>query len=195
MPRAGLSREAVVDVAVDLVDTGSRGFAELTLASVAARAGVAVPSLYKHIGSLAELRRDVAIVGFRELNRRCSIATIGRAEDDALRALGREIRAFALERPGLYAATQLGADFSDPDQLAFIQAAGDAVDVIGAVLRGFGLPEERTVDAIRATRSAIHGFTMLEAGGGFGMPDDVDASYEALLSILVAGVRTMARAA
>lgn len=184
-----------MDIAVGLVDTGPRGFAELTLASVAARAGVAVPSLYKHIGSLGELRRDVALVGMRELNRRTSIATIGRAEDDALRALGREMRAFARERPGLYAASQLAPDLTDPVELALAQAASDAVDVIAAVLRGFGLPDARAVDAIRATRSAIHGFATLEANGGFGMPDDVDASFEALLDILVGGVRAMARAA
>jgi hypothetical protein len=45
-----------------------------------------------------------------------------------------------------------------------------------------------------ATRSAIHGFVALEAGGGFGMPDDVDRSFEALLDMLVAGVRALARA-
>lgn len=195
MPRAGLSREAVVDIAVDLVDSGPRGFAELTLASVAGRAGVAVPSLYKHIGSLGDLRRDVALVGMRELNRRTSIATIGRAEDDALRALGREMRAFAHERPGLYAASQLAPDLADPAELPLAQAASDAVAVIAAVLRGFGLPDARAVDAIRATRSAIHGFATLEANGGFGMPDDIDVSYEALLDVLIAGVRTMARAA
>ncbi|MDP9028475.1 MAG: TetR family transcriptional regulator, partial [Actinomycetota bacterium] len=72
MPRAGLSRVAVTDIAVALVDSAPNGFAGLTLAAVAARAGVAVPSLYKHIGSLAELRRAVALVGLSELLRRSS---------------------------------------------------------------------------------------------------------------------------
>jgi hypothetical protein len=62
------------------------------------------------------------------------------------------------------------------------------------VLRGFDVPEGRSIDAIRATRSAIHGFVALEAGGGFGLPDDVDRSFEALLDMLAAGVRDLARA-
>ena len=192
MPRAGLSREAVVDIAVELVDSdehGADGYAALTLAAVAGRAGVAVPSLYKHIGSLAALRSAVALAGVRELARRSAAATVGRAGDDALRALGREIRAFAREHPGLYAATQVAPD---ADDLELAQAAGDLVAVVAAVLRGFELPDARIVDAIRATRSAIHGFVALEAGGGFGMPDDVEQSFEALLDMLVAGVRALA---
>lgn len=188
VPRAGLSRAAVTDIAVDLVDSTSDGFATLTLAAVAARAGVAVPSLYKHVGSLAELRRAVALVAMSELLRRSSAATVGVAGEDALRALGRELRAFASQHPGLYAATQVAPDLNDPAALALAQTAADTVVVVAAVLRGFGLPEARTVDAVRATRAAIHGFIELEAHGGFGMPDDVDRSFEFLLDVLVTGV-------
>ena len=193
MPRAGLSREAVTDLAVELVDSTPDGFTTLTLAAVAARAGVAVPSLYKHVGSLAELRRAVALVGLFELLRRSSAATVGVAGEDALRALGRAIRAFAGEHPGLYAATQVAPDLDDPAASALAQTAADTVAVVAAVLRGFDLPEQRTVDAVRATRAAVHGFVELEAHGGFGMPDDVDRSFEALLDVLVAGIRELAR--
>jgi AcrR family transcriptional regulator len=179
----------VVDLAVELVD--SEGYPALTLAAVAGRAGVAVPSLYKHIGSLSALRSAVALVGVRELARRSATATVGLAGDDALRALGREIRVFARSHPGLYAAAQSAPD---ADDVELAQAAGDAVAVIAAVLRGFDLPDARSIDAIRATRSAVHGFVALEAERGFGMPDDVDRSFEALLDMLVAGVRALARA-
>jgi len=183
----------VTDIAVELVDSSPDGFATLTLAAVAARAGVAVPSLYKHVGSLAELRRAVALVGMSELLRRSSAVTVGVAGPDALRALGREIRAFAAEHPGLYAATQVAPDLDDPAALSLAQTAHDIVVVVTSVLRGFGLADERCVDAVRATRAAVHGFIELEAHGGFGMPDDVDRSFEAMLEVLVAGIAQLAR--
>ncbi len=181
MPRAGLTREAVTDLAVELADRD--GFGALSLAAVAGRAGVAVPSLYKHVASLADLRAAVALVAITELTRRSATATVGRSGEEALRALGRSIREFAHAHPGLYAATQLA---SDDSSLALAQ--GDAVAIVSAVLRGFGLSDARMVDAVRATRATVHGFVQLEANGGFGMPDDVGASFEALLDILVAGV-------
>jgi AcrR family transcriptional regulator len=187
-----LSREVVTDLAVELVDASPDGFAGLTLAAVAARAGVAVPSLYKHVGSLADLRRSVALVGIRELTRRSAAVTVGLASGDALRALGREIRAFAREHPGLYAASQI-APADDDESLELVQAAADTVAIVAAVLRGFGLPDSRTVDAVRAARASIHGFVALEQTGGFGMPDSVDVSFEALLDMLTAGMLDLAR--
>ena len=64
MPRAGLSTDAVVDVALALVD--EKGLDALSLAAVADRAGVAAPSLYKHVGSLADLRDLMAIKAIRQ---------------------------------------------------------------------------------------------------------------------------------
>jgi len=59
VPRAGLSTDGVVDVALAIVD--EQGPEALSLSVVAARAGVAAPSLYKHVASLAELRSRVEI--------------------------------------------------------------------------------------------------------------------------------------
>jgi hypothetical protein len=46
-----------------------------------------------------------------------------------------------------------------------------------AVLAGYRLAGDDAVDAARALRAALHGFVVLEAGGGFGLPVDVDRSY------------------
>jgi AcrR family transcriptional regulator len=180
----------VIDLAVRIVDDA--GLDGLSLAAVAAEAGVAVPSLYKHIGSVGDLRRAVAVVALRELTRRAAAATVGRSGDAALRALGHALRAFATEHPGLYAATQVAPDAREPASEQAL-AAADAVEVVGAVLRGFGVPEPLLVPAVRTVRSALHGFVDLAAHGGFGLPDDLDSSFEVLLDVLVAGMRSAVR--
>jgi AcrR family transcriptional regulator len=177
-----------VDLAVGLVDdTGIDG---LSLAAVAASAGVAVPSLYKHIGSLADLRRAVAVVGLRRLARESAAVTVGRSGEEALRALAHGIRAFAAGHPGLYGATQVAPHADDPADSEQSTAAADVVAIVVAVLRGFSLPEPALVPAVRVVRSAIHGFVDLEAHGGFGLPEDLDDSFEVLLDVLTAGLRT-----
>lgn len=193
MPRAGLSHDAVVQLAMQVVDAGgSRGFAELSLAKVAAKAGVAAPSLYKHVGSLADLRREVALIAIRELTAAGTSATVGRAGEDALHALASAWRRYALEHPGRYTATQIGPDPDDPADARLRAAAAESVQVVAAVLRGFGLPDGRTIDAIRAVRAGVHGFVTLELGGGFRMREDVDQSFTVLLDMLVAGVAALA---
>jgi AcrR family transcriptional regulator len=195
VPRAGLSREAVTALAVELVDSAPDGWHDLTLAAVAARAGVAVPSLYKHVGSLGELRRSVTLVAVTELGRRSVAATVGRSGADAVRALGHAIRTFAHERPGLYAASQAAVPthLDDPVSAELDRATGDVVGFAMSVLQGFEIPEGGIVDATRTLRAAIHGFVALEAAGGFGMPDDVDRSFDALLEVLVVGLGALSQ--
>jgi AcrR family transcriptional regulator len=193
VPRAGLTRSAVTDVALDLVDAGGpAGFDTLTLAAVAAKAGVAVPSLYKHVGSLADLRRLVATESVTELTRVLAAATIGRAGAEALRAAADAVRGFAHAHPGRYAASQVAADPADPDDAELGARGAETVAVLAGALRGFDLPAELTTDAIRVLRSGIHGFVVLELGGGFGLPDDLDRSFALLVDAIIVGIARLA---
>jgi AcrR family transcriptional regulator len=189
MPRVGLNRQALVSAAVDAIDEGQPAtLNELTLAGLASRVGVAVPSLYKHVASLADLRREVAIASVTELTGLITAATSGRAGADAVAAMAHAVRTFAREHPGRYAATQTAGDPSDPADDRLTQARAQTVTVIAAVLRGFDLPDSRMVDAIRILRSAVHGFVLLELEGGFGLPDDLERSFTLLIDTVTAGV-------
>ena len=193
MPRAGLSRASVAEVALAVVDGGGpAGFERLTLAAVAGSAGVAVPSLYKHVSSLDDLRRLVAVESVIELTRVLAGATIGRSGAQALRSAADAVRDFAHTHPGRYAATQVAARLDDANDSELAQRSGETIAVLAAALRGFDLPEASTVDAIRMLRSAIHGFVVLELGGGFGLPDDLDRSFHLLVDGVIEGIAALA---
>jgi AcrR family transcriptional regulator len=174
-----LTPDRVVAEAGDLADTGT-----LSLATLAERLGVKVPSLYKHVGGLDDLHRRLALAGLAELAAALGDATVGRSGKDALRACAAAYRAYAKEHPGRYAAIQRPPDPADTELSA---AAERLVRLVYAVLGGYGLDEEGTVHATRAVRSALHGFVLLETGGGFGLPQDVDESYDRLVDLLDAG--------
>lgn len=183
MPRAGLSTEAVVDAAVTVLDEG--GPEALTLAAVATHTGVATPSLYKHVESLGELRRRVAVRSMNELADRLTAAVLGRSGDDALRAAMTAYRGYALEHPNRYAALPQHP-VSDPDLAA---AGGRVLQVILAVLDGYGLSGSEAIHVARSVRAAAHGFAALQTAGGFQLAEDPDASYGRLIDLLVAGLR------
>lgn len=193
MPRAGLSRDAVTHAALAIIDeAGAGGFDSLTLASVAASVGVSGPSLYKHIGSLDDLRREVALASIRDLGRVLSDATIGRAGEDAVVALMAALRGFAERNPGRYAATQRAGNPHDPADVELIAAGNETVDIISSALRGYGFTPDQRVDAIRALRSAIHGFVLLELAGGFGLPRSLDESFATLTRMLTRSLTELA---
>ncbi len=155
------------------------GWEQLTLAAVAGRLGVRLPSLYKHIDSVDALRLDVSALATRELADVLTAASVGVSDERALRALGSAYRAYATAHPGRYAAT------IRPPQSAVgphHEAAEAILTVTLAILAGYGIEGDDGIDAARALRATLHGFAALEAASGFGIPRDVDRSFEALLS-------------
>lgn len=183
MARAGLSPQVVVDAAMAIVDAD--GAQALTLAAVAARTGVATPSLYKHVGGLGELRTLVALRVLTDVGDALTAAALGRSGDDAVSALLHGWRRYVLEYPRRYALMPL-APHADP----LLEAAAQRVlDVFGAVLAGYGLTGSEAVHAIRRTRAAVHGFASLEAAGGFAMAEDVDVSFAGLVAMVVGSLR------
>ncbi|MBC7558407.1 MAG: WHG domain-containing protein, partial [Dermatophilaceae bacterium] len=162
-----------------LVDQQGRG--ALTLAAVAKRTGVATPSLYKHVSSLESLRQKVSARVTGELAHVLTTAVAGRSGQDALRWVAHAYRDYALAHPGRYSMTQHVPDAQDPEHLA---AGEQAVNVMVAALRGYGLDGDDAIDATRVTRSALHGFVSLQVDDGFGLPQDVGRSFERLISAL-----------
>lgn len=186
MPRVGLSTAVVVAAAATVAD--QVGYDRLTLAAVARRFGVALPSLYKHVRGLDGLRAELAVLATQELGEAMAKATVGKARGDALRGVARAYRGYALEHPGRYAATVRATAPDDDKALERMAAADQALVVVAAVLEGYGLSGEELVDAARTLRSALHGFTSLESAGGFGLPRDVDRSFEAMVDGLDAAL-------
>jgi AcrR family transcriptional regulator len=180
MPRAGLSAQAVVDIAIEIIDT--QGQDALALSSVAARAGVAPPSLYKHVASLAELRALVATRILHEMTDLATSAVIGLAGDAAITALMRCMRAYAVEHPARYLAVP-------PDPLhdpALAEAATRFLEVSLAILRAYHLEGPAAIHAVRSLRVIIHGFAAIESSGGFGLAEDPAETYEQLIGMFLA---------
>lgn len=188
MARAGLNQQIVVREAARLAD--EVGLDQLTLAALAGRLGVALPSLYKHVKGADALTRKLAALATAELADALTSAAAGRAGEDALRAVAAAYRDYARRHPGRYVAAQRAPDAGDPDHVA---AAERAVGAIYAILRGYGLGGDDAVDATRVLRSALHGFLALEAAGGFGLPRDVDRSYDRLVAGLDVAFRSWPR--
>jgi AcrR family transcriptional regulator len=177
VPRVGLNADAVVEVALAIVD--EQGASALTLSDVAARAGVATPSLYRHVPSLGVLRSAVAARVLSEMAKVATAAVLGLSGDDAVAALMRRLRAYAVEHPGRYAAVPVDP-LHDP---ALTEPAAGLLEVFFAVLRGYDLEGAIAVHATRCLRVIVVGFSHIESSGGFGMAEDPTETFEHLIQM------------
>ncbi|HZV26236.1 MAG TPA: WHG domain-containing protein [Acidothermaceae bacterium] len=176
MPRSGVTTLRVIQEAEAVAD--EVGLANVTLMSVAQRLGVRTPSLYKHIDGMDALQRQLSIRALNELGDVLARACVGKAGVQAVKAISVALRNWAKQHPGRYAATVAAADPKDKEYAA---ASFAVVQVALDVLASFDLTGDDAIDAARALRSTLHGFIALEQAGGFGLPVDIDRSFNRLV--------------
>jgi len=170
MPRMGLTAEKVVAAAAELADR--EGYDALILAVLAEQLGVRVPSLYKHIGGLDDLQRQVARLGAAGLSQAVVEAAAGKVGREAFIAAALAYRRFAAVHPGRYTALTRtpGVDLADVD------------DVLYRVAADYGLTGDDCAHAGAALHSAVAGFIGLDVSG------DTDAAFFGVLSLLDRGL-------
>lgn len=183
MPKQRIDLDDVVTTAVEMVDQD--GLDELVLARVADDLGVKASALYNHVEGVDGLRQAVAGQAAVNLSEALRDAAIARSETAALRAVAAAYRHFARTHPGQYASLLLPGAGSTPGAPA---PQGPIIDVLTRVLESFGRSGDEAVHGARIVRSAIHGFVTLEAADSFTRPQDLDASFEALVDFLVDGL-------
>ena len=181
--KRGLTHADVVATGMAVLD--AEGVVGLSLAGVAERLGVRPPSLYAHVEGLNGLTRDLAHAATVEFGEVLRDSVLGRSGADAVRSFAVAYRTWATGFPGRYEMTLLPIAPGDAERRAGARLALGAVQ---AVIRGFGLDEDRAVQAGRSLRSAMDGFSRLENADSMGRGDH-DADFTFLVELLIDGIQ------
>ncbi|VVD78363.1 TetR family transcriptional regulator [Pandoraea capi] len=161
MVRAGLTLERLVEGGADLAD--EIGFEQLSGAALARKFDVRLPSLYSHVKNLDTLKAEIAMFALAQLADAAMQAMAGLSGREALQALADAHRDYARRHPGRFTAARY--------PLTSAQAAASAgpklTQLIRAVLRGYGVPEDEQVHAVRFLGGFLMGYITLELATGF----------------------------
>jgi hypothetical protein len=142
--------------------------------------------------TIPELRRFFAIKCYRDLLVRLKTAREGKRSFDALRSVAREMRLYALERPALWAAASrtLTSDCAE-----WLAGHKELCDLIKSVLAECEVHGQHAEDALYMLRSLVRGFAVHQILGSFLHIYSYDESFERVVEIYVAGVRSVGTAA
>lgn len=188
MPRAGLNTAEVVAAGAGLAD--QVGIEAVSLAALAERLGVKPPALYKHIDSVGDLQRRIAVLAMTELGDALRDALQGRSGAAAIGAFFRTVHAYVAEHPGRYRATT-GQDFRGPED-PFQIAGSRVVDSVRAVLSGYGIRPDQLDHAVRMLRCLTDGYALLSAADGFQWGNDPRASLDWMIGFVDVGLTAAA---
>src|SRR3954468_5629229 len=180
---AKLSRDAIVNAALTFLDRD--GWDALTINALATQLGTKGPSLYNHVDSLDDLRRNVRMRVIEDIIGMLNTVGDGRTRDDAVVAMASAYRSYAHHHPGRYSAlTRMPLGGDAPEYTAATRAAAEPVI---AVLASFGLEGEDGFFAALEFWSALHGFVLLEMTGVMDAID-TDAVFTDMVLRLAVGM-------
>jgi hypothetical protein len=140
------------------------------------------------VTSIPEMRRFLAIKGYRELRDALEKGVAGRRGEEALRGLMQAMRRYALERPGMSAATFRTPETDCPE---WRKAQMEVGAVAFAVLADLGIRGEAAFQALRILRSFVRGFVLHEMAASFLEPIEHDDSYELGIDMFITGLAAL----
>jgi hypothetical protein len=147
-----------------------------------------ISEIEKHlveVGTIPEMRRFLAMKGYRELHQRIERDIEGKSGSDALRAMAHAIRNYSLERPGLSAAT-----LRDPviDSQEWHEAGSKLARTVFRVFFELGFEGEQAQHALRILRSLIRGFVIHEMAASYLESLEYERSYELAIDVFIRGL-------
>jgi hypothetical protein len=141
--------------------------------------------LADRVATLPEMRRILAVKGYQGLRRRIEGDVKDKIGVAALRAMAHSMRDFALQHPGLSAATFRSATTDSPE---WRHALGELLETVFRVLAQVKLEGEPAQQALRMLRSLVRGFVLNEMGATFLEPLDYTGSFELAIDAYVLGL-------
>ena len=183
MPRAGVDTAKVIEMAAQMTD--KEGINAISLKEIGKQLNVSSPALYNHIGSLAELKKEVSHYAMDKLKSAIVKSSMGLSGMDALKAMGNAYVRFAWEHPGLYETIQwMNIMEDEKSNSLFLEVVQNIYKICGSL----GADELEASHLIRTARSIIHGFASIESHKGFGHESSVQSSLEYAFDTLLLGV-------
>ena len=180
---AKTSREALIGIALGLVETG--GADALTLAAVAQAAGVKAPSLYKHFADREALLAAVEIAVLHDLEAMLRRETTGRTPKTRLRSMATAYRRFGLEMPHRYGMIYRKNAGEDPELAA---ACLFAAQPLFEELQKAGVSDAIVLSTSRTLVAFLHGFVSMEIAQAFRLGGDLDEAFEHSLTTILAPI-------
>ena len=186
MARAGLDKEIIVSRAAWLANEIE--LENITLKMIAKEYGVQTPSLYNHIKSLEDLKKNLMIYGWKQLEQQILRSVAGVSGYEALRAMCYAFYEYATTNPGIFNAMLWYNKFQDEETVGVTE---ELFTVLFKIMGSLQISQENANHLIRTFRSFLEGFSLLVNNQAFGNPISIKESFELSVEVLMAGIKTL----
>lgn len=186
MARAGLDKNIVVEKAAELAN--QIGIENIQLKTLAEYLNIQSPSLYNHIKGLDDLRYELMLYGWRNMEEHIVEASKVNVGYAAWEASCWAFYTYATENPGVFSAMLWYNKYQDDETQKVTERLFSTLFEVSISL---GISEEKFNHLIRTFRAFLEGFCLLVNNHSFGHTLPVEDSFKLSLQVLIDGMKEL----
>lgn len=188
MAKKGLHKAMIIEAAARLAN--ETGIEHISLKQLAEHLHIQSPSLYNHLSGLEELKRQLMIYGWTQLEYQI-LQSVNKTQGyDALEAIGYTFYRYACANPGVFDAMVWYNRFQDQEMENVTQKL---FSTISDITRSLGWSDDYSSHIVRTFRAFLEGFSLLVNHRAFGHPVPLEESFQLSIKILIAGMKEVAQ--
>lgn len=184
MPRAGLSKEEILQKAIELAN--EKGIDYLSVTTLSEYLGIKKPSLYYHAKTVKEVIQWIMIYGWQKVSTKIVAKAKDTDPETSMKKYARLFYKFAKANPGVFEAMLWYNKYSSEE----LKNATEGLYKFFFNQTGkMGISKKKANHLLRTFRAFLEGFILLEAHNSFGNPVSVKESFEISLQVLIEGMK------
>lgn len=188
MTRVGLDKAFVVEKAAQLAN--EIGLENIQLKVLAQSLHIQSPSLYNHIKGLDDLRHELMLYGWRNMEVRMMEAAAMAGDNGyaAWEAICRAFYRYATENPGVFSAMLWYNKYQDGEAQGATERLFSTCFQITSTL---GISKDNCNHLIRTFRAFLEGYCLLVNNNAFGHELRIEDSFNLSLQVLINGMKEL----
>lgn len=161
----------------------------ITLKLLADDLGIKAPSLYYYFKGLDDLKQELMLYGWRQMEDKLLHSMVGVSGYEAIKSMARAFYDYATKNSGVF---NLMLWYNQFDDNKATETIAESFAALIRIMGALNISETNACHLIRTLRGFLQGFSQLVNHGAFGNPfSSPDESFEIALDVIIEGMKTL----
>lgn len=164
------------------------GLDNLSLKLIAEELNIKSPSLYNHIKSLDEIKMQLMVYGWKQMEEKMIDSAVGVAGYEALKNMCYAFYDYATNNKGVFAAMLW---YNKYENSLKESATTKLFAMLFKIMQSLDISDDNINHIIRTLRGFLEGFALLVNNNAFGNPISIKESFDLSLEIIMNGIKSL----
>ena len=186
MSKYNISDELIIETSARIAN--KVGLDNLSLKIIAEELNIKSPSLYNHISSLDEIKSQLMVYGWKQIEEKMIDSAVGVSGYEALKNMCNVFYGYATNNKGIFTA-MLWYNKYESDEKE--NATTRLFNMLFKIMKSLNITDENINHIIRTLRGFLEGFSLLVNNNAFGKPISIKESFDLSLEIIMNGIKSL----